>query len=153
MSLLLSVIFIALGTVSFVLAVNNIIQEDKHLAGNWYFLFLGLFSFIWSVGMGVFVLQTSTEIACFWRAFYLAGVMGVVVMSGLLVGIWLNIPSGFKRLADRFYVFGALLTYPMMCVENNFELVLTDHGMSYYTKGYIGRTFYNIYLLGFIIIA
>ncbi|MBQ4529312.1 MAG: response regulator [Lachnospiraceae bacterium] len=152
MSLLLSVFFIALGTVSFVLAVNNIIQEDKHLPGNWYFLFLGLFSFIWSLGMGVFILQTTPKGAYFWRAFYLIGVMGFIVMSGLLVGIWLNIPPLFRKLADTYYVFGALLVYPVISVRNACEVVLTDYGVSYYTEEYIGRTIYNMYLIGYIII-
>ena len=153
MSLLLSVFFIASGTVSFVLAVNNIIQEDKHLPGNWYFLFLGLFSFIWSIGMGVFILQTTEEGAFFWRAFYLIGVVGVIVMAGLLVGIWLNIPPFFKKIADIFYVFGALVVYPMVSVRNSCEFVLTDCGMSYYTVEYIGRTIYNVYLVCFLIIV
>lgn len=153
MSVLLSVFFIAFGTVSFVLAVNNIIQEDKNLSGNWYFLFLGLFSFIWSLGMGVFTLQTTEEGATFWRGFYLIGIMGVIVMAGLLVGIWLNIPPLFRKLADIYYVFGALLMYPMISVQNTCEFVLTDYGMSYYTVEYMGRTFYNVYLIGFIIIV
>ena len=93
MSLFLSVFFIAMGTVSFVLAVINIIQEDKHLIGNWYFLFTGLFSFIWSLGMGIFTLQTTEEGAFFWRSFYLVGIIGVIVMTGLLVGTWLNTPK------------------------------------------------------------
>ena len=100
MSLFLSVFFIALGTVSFVLAVNNIMQEDKHLSGNWYFLFLGLFSFIWSIGIGVFILQTDESMANFWRSFYLIGIMGVIVMTGLLVGTWLNVPPLFRNVAD-----------------------------------------------------
>ena len=153
MSLLLSVFFIAFGTVSFVLAVNNIIQEDKHLLGNWYFLFLGLFSFIWDVGMGVFVLQESAEGAEFWRAFYLIGVMGVIVIAGLLVGIWLNIPPKFKRMADTYFVFGALITYPVICVPETSQFVLTEYGMSYITNDYIGRKIYNIYLVGFIAIV
>ncbi|MBQ4523907.1 MAG: response regulator [Lachnospiraceae bacterium] len=153
MSLLLSVFFIASGTVSFVLAVNNIIQEDKHLHGNWYFLFLGLFSFIWSLGMGVFTLQTTQEGAFFWRAFYLIGVVGVLVMAGLLVGTWLNIPPLFKKIADIYYVFGALVVYPMISVRNACEFVITDYGMSYMTEKYIGRTIYNVYLIGFLIIV
>lgn len=153
MSLLLSVIFIALGTVSFVLAVNNIIQEDKHLAGNWYFLFLGLFSFMWSLGMGVYILQSNWEMAYFWRSFYLIGVLGVVVMSGLLVGIWLDISPFYRKLADAYYVFGALLVYPGISVKNACQLVHTDYGMSYYTVEYIGRTIYNIYILGFLLIV
>ena len=153
MSLLLSVFFVAMGTVSFVLAVNNIVQEDKHLPGNWYFLFLGLFSFIWSVGMGVFILQTTPKEAYFWRAFYLIGVLGVVAMAGLLVGIWLNIPPLFRKLADIYYVFGTLLIYPVISVSQSSELVLTDYGMSYYTIEYIGRTIYNMYLTGYIIIV
>ena len=153
MSLLLSVFFIASGTVSFVLAVNNIIQEDKHLPGNWYFLFLGLFSFIWSLGMGVFTLQTTEEGAFFWRAFYLIGVVGELVMAGLLVGIWLNIPPFFKKIADVFFVFGALVAYPMLSVKNACEFVLTDYGMSYCTVKYVGRTTYNLYLIIFLILV
>lgn len=153
MSLLLSVFFIASGTVSFVLAVNNIIQEDKHLPGNWYFLFLGLFSFIWSLGMGVFTLQTTEEGAFFWRAFYLIGVVGELVMAGLLVGIWLNIPPFFKKIADVFFVFGALVAYPMLSVKNACEFVLTDYGMSYCTVKYVGRTTYNVYLIIFLILV
>lgn len=53
MSLLLAVFFVASGTVSFVLAVNNIIQEDKNIAGNWYFLFLGC-----SVSCGIWEWQS-----------------------------------------------------------------------------------------------
>lgn len=150
MSVLLSAFFIATGTISLVLAVNNIIQEDKHLIGNWYFLFLGLFSFIWALGMGVFILQTEEFYAFFWRAFYLIGVVGVVVVAGLLVGTWLNIPIRFKKIADAYYIFGALLAYPMMCVKDACEFVVTDYGMTYYIKDYIGRSFYNFYVIGVI---
>ena len=148
MNVLLSALFIAMGTVSFVLAVNNIIQEDKHLIGNWYFLFLGLFSFIWALGMGIFILQTNEAYAFYWRAFYLIGVLGVVVVSGLLVGIWLNIPYSFRKIADVYYIFGALLTYPMICLKNTCVFVVTDYGMSYYTADYIGRSIYNVYIIG-----
>lgn len=150
MSVLLAVFLIAMGTVSFVLAVNNIIQEEKNIIGNWYFLFLGLFSFVWALGMGVFTLQTSEFFAFFWRAFYLIGVLGVVVMCGLLIGTWLNIPVKFRKIADVYYVFGALLVYPMIIVKNSCEFVMTDHGMSYFIKDYIGRKIYSVYILGVI---
>ncbi|MBQ4283839.1 MAG: response regulator [Lachnospira sp.] len=153
MSLLFSVIFIAFGTVSFVLAVNNILQEDKHIVGNWYFLFLGLFSFWWDIGMGVFTLQTDTEIAAFWRSFYLIGVFGVLTMAGLLVGIWLKIPTGFKSLVDTYIVFGALITYPILCHKRACEFVMTDYGMSYVTTEYLGRIVYNVYLAGVLILV
>ena len=146
MSLFLSVFFIALGTVSFVLAVNNIMQEDKHLSGNWYFLFLGLFSFIWSIGIGVFILQTDESMANFWRSFYLIGIMGVIVMTGLLVGTWLNVPPLFRNVADVYCVFGALLTYPLISHSSSCDLVITNFGMSYYIEEYIGRTIYNVYI-------
>ena len=100
MNLLFSIIFIALGTVSFVLAVNNILQEDKNIVSNWYFLFLGLFSFLWDLGMAVFTLQVTPEQAEFWRSFYLIGIMGVIVMAGILVGIWLDIPSVFRKFVE-----------------------------------------------------
>ena len=59
MNVLLAVFLVAFGTVSLVLAINNIVQEEKNLIGNWYFLFLGLFSFLWDLGMGIFTLQTT----------------------------------------------------------------------------------------------
>ncbi len=152
MNLFLSVFFIAFGTVSLVLAVNNIIQEDKHIAGNWLFLFLGLFSFLWDLGMGIFTLQTTQEGAAFWRSVYLIGIMGVIVIAGLLVGIWLNIPDGFKRVVDGYIVFGALLVYPVVSNSVACEFVLTNYGMSYITTDYLGRTFYNIYLIGYLIL-
>ena len=153
MSLFLSVFFIALGTVSFVLAVNNIMQEDKHLSGNWYFLFLGLFSFIWSLGMGVFTLQTDETLANFWRSFYLIGIMGVIVMTGLLVGTWLNVPPLFRNIADVYCVFGALFAYPLISNENSCDLVITNYGMSYYIEMYIGRSIYSVYIIGFLLLV
>ena len=153
MSLFLSVFFIALGTVSFVLAVNNIMQEDKHLSGNWYFLFLGLFSFIWSLGIGVFTLQIDMQMAIFWRSFYLIGIMGVIVMTGLLVGTWLNVPPTFRKFADVYYVFGALLVYPLISNKSSCELVITDFGMSYYIEEYIGRSIYSVYIIGVLLLV
>jgi len=148
MNLLFSVIFIALGTVSFVLAVNNILQEDKNIVSNWYFLFLGLFSFLWDLGMAVFTLQMTAEQAAFWRSFYLIGIMGVIVMAGILVGIWLDIPPVFRKIVDSYVVFGSLLSYPVLCTPNACEFVVTNYGMSYITTDYLGRVIYNVYLLG-----
>jgi len=153
MSLFLSVFFVAFGTVSFVLAINNIIQEDKNLPVNWYFLFLGLFSFIWDLGTGVFTLQTTQAGATFWRAFYFIGVEGVVVMAGILVGIWLDIPTRFRRFAEAYYIFGALINYPLVSHSSACEFVMTRFGMSYITKAYPGRIIYNIYLIGLISIV
>ena len=130
MNLLFSVIFIALGTVSFVLAVNNILQEDKNIVSNWYFLFLGLFSFLWDLGMAVFTLQMTAEQAAFWRSFYLIGIMGVIVMAGILVGIWLDIPPVFRKIVDSYVVFGSLLSYPVLCTPNACEFVVTNYGIS-----------------------
>ena len=150
MSSLLSVIFVALGTVSFVLAVNNIIQEDKNITGNWYFLFLGLFSFLWDLGMAVFTLQMTAENAMFWRAFYLIGILGFIALAGLLVGIWLDTPPLFSRIIDGYIVFGALLVYPFISAPQSCRFVLTEYGMSYITTEYPGRLVYNIYLIGYI---
>ena len=152
MSVLLSAFFIAMGTVSFVLAVNNIVQEDKHLLGNWYFLFLGLFSFIWALGMGVFNLQTDAFYAYYWRSFYLIGVVGVIVMTGLLVGMWLNIPTRFRQVAEAYYLFGALITYPMISSANACEFVITNYGMSYYIAEGVGRLIYSIYIIGAVLL-
>ena len=132
MSLLLAVFFVASGTVSFVLAVNNIIQEDKNIAGNWYFLFLGC-----SVSCAIFTLQTSQDGAAFWRAVYLLGVFGLVVMAGLLVGIWLDIPQAFRRIVDGYIMFGALVAYPLISASAACEFVVTEYGMSYITADYL----------------
>ena len=133
MNLFLPVLFIAFGTVSVVLAVNNIIQEDKNIVSNWYFLLLGLFSFVWDIGMAVFTLQTSAEETAFWRSVYLIGIMGFIVMAGLLVGMWLNIEDHFKKIAESYVVFGALIIYPIISAEQSCEFVNTSFGMSYIT--------------------
>lgn len=147
MSLLLAVVLMVLGTISLVLAVNNIILEDKNIAGNWYFLFFGVFSFIWDLGMGIFTLQTNEAYVRFWRSFYLIGILGFVVMSGLLISTWLKIPSRFRTLVDSWIIFGALLVYPLICSPKSCDFLMTEYGMSYFTENYPGRIIYNGYLL------
>ena len=152
MDLLISVSVIAFGTVSFVLAVNNIIQEDKNIIGNWLFLFMGLFSFIWDLGMGVFTMQSVEETAAFWRAFYLIGVLGLVSISGVLAGNWMNTPARLKKFVNAYLIFGALLVYPFICVKENCIFVVTEYGMTYQTTGYIGRNIYSIFVGGVFIL-
>ncbi len=153
MSMFLAVFFVAFGTVSLVLAINNIIQEDKNVAGNWFFMFLGLFSFLWDIGMGIFTLQKTEEFAAFWRSFYLIGVLGTIVMAGILVGIWLDIPARMRMAANAYFVFGALIVYPLISVPESCTFILTDYGMSYATNNCMGRWIYNVYLLFFILIV
>ena len=129
MSVLLSFVLIALGTVSLVLAVSNTIQEDKNIVENWYVLFLGLSSFIWDFGMAMFTIQTKVENAVFWRKFYLIGAFGLIVMSGVIGGTWVGIPSRLKKIADTYYIFGALIVYPILSVSEACVFVHTDYGM------------------------
>ena len=153
MNLLLPILLAVLGTVSLVLAINHIVQEDKNMVANWYFLILGLFSFVWNLGMAVFTLQTSEKWAEFWRSVYLIGIMGVLVMAVCLVGVWLNIPYRFRNLTDGYAIFGALTVYPFISVPESCEFVMTKYGMSYITTDYKGREIYNIYLLIFLILV
>lgn len=147
MSLLLAVTQMVLGTVSLVLAVNNILLEDKNIAGNWYFLFFGFFGFLWDLAMGIFTLQTNETVAQFWRGFYLIGILGFVVMAGLLIGVWLNIPLHFRKCVESFIIFGALISYPLIRSPRACDFLITDYGMSYFTEDYLGREIYNIYLI------
>ena len=151
MSVLLSFVLIALGTVSLVLAVSNTIQEDKNIVENWYVLFLGLSSFIWDFGMAMFTIQTKVENAVFWRKFYLIGAFGLIVMSGVIGGTWVGIPSRLKKIADTYYIFGALIVYPILSVSEACVFVQTDYGMSYITTNYSGRKIYFAYLIGYFI--
>lgn len=147
MDLLLALTLMIFGTVSLVLAVNNILLEDKNIAGNWYFLFFGIFSFIWDVAMGVFTLQTNVVEASFWRSFYLTGILGYITMACLLVGIWLNIPMHYRKIVDSFVIFGALVCYPLIRSPQACEFLMTGYGMSYYTENYTGRHIYNAYIV------
>lgn len=153
MNILLPIIFVALGTISFVLAVNNILQEDKNIVSNWCFLLLGLFSFLWDLGMAVFTLQVTPIHAAFWRSFYFIGILGVMVMAGVLIGIWLNIPARLKKVVEGYIVFGALLIYPVISSSKGCWFVITDFGMSYITAKYPGRILYNLYLIGFLLLV
>ena len=148
MDLFLSIVVIALGTVSFVLAVNNIVQEDKNIFSNWLFLFMGLFSFIWNLGMGAFIMQTTGEQAAFWRSFYLIGVIGLVSISGVLAGNWMNTPARLKNAVNAYLIFGGLLVYPVIQAKENCVFVITEYGMTYRATEYIGRTVYNIFVAG-----
>ncbi|MBE5851584.1 MAG: response regulator [Lachnospiraceae bacterium] len=150
MNLLLSIFLAVLGTISVVLAINHIIQEDKNMVANWYFLILGLFSFLWNLGMAVFTLQTNENAAAFWRAVYLIGILGFLVLAMCLVGIWLNIPPRFKSIAEGYAIFGALMVYPLISVSKSCIFVSMKYGMTYITTDYKGRVLYNIYLVGFL---
>lgn len=152
MSTIISLIIVSVGTVSLVLAINNAIQEDKSVIGSWYFLFLGIFSFIWEVGMAVFTLQTTEAGAAFWRSFYLTGTFGAIVMAGIIVGTWLGIPTALRKFADAYYIYGALLTYPMLCRSEACIFIQADFGMSYIRSDYLGGKIYMVYLCGFMII-
>lgn len=152
MSIFISLIIVAVGTVSLVLAINNAIQEDKSVIGSWYFLFLGIFSFIWEVGMAVFTLQTTEAGAAFWRSFYLIGTFGAIVMAGIIVGTWLGIPSELRKFADAYYIYGALLTYPLLSRPESCIFIQADFGMSYIRGDYLGGKIYIAYLCGFMII-
>jgi len=152
MDLFLSIVVIALGTVSFVLAVNNIVQEDKNIFSNWLFLFMGLFSFIWDLGMGVFIMQSNESSAAFWRAFYLIGVLGLVSIAGVLAGTWMNTPTRFKKVVDSYLIFGGMLVYPVISVKENCDFVIMDYGMTYRATDYIGRTVYGIFVAGVLIL-
>ncbi len=152
MGTIISLIIVAIGTVSLVLAVNNAIQEDKSVIGIWYFLFLGIFSFVWSVGMAAFTMQTTEAGAGFWRAFYLIGAFGAIVMAGIIAGTWLRIPPALKKFADAYYIYGALLTYPMLSVPDACIFMQTDFGMSYIRSDYLGGKIYMVYLCGFMIV-
>jgi len=152
MDLLISVSVIAFGTVSFVLAVNNIIQEDKNIFGNWLFLFMGLFSFIWDLGMGVFTMQSMAEPAAFWRSFYLIGVLGLVSISGVLAGSWMKTPVRLKRVVDSYLIFGAMLVYPFISVKENCVFVVTEYGMTYQATEHIGRGIYTFFICGVLVL-
>ena len=152
MSITISLIIVAIGTVSLVLAVNNTIQEDKNVIGSWHFLFLGIFSFLWSVGMAIFTMQSTVEGAGFWRAFYLIGTFGSIVMAGIIVGSWLRVPPTLRKFADAYYIYGALLTYPLLSMPEACIFVQTSFGMSYIRSDYLGGKIYMVYLCGFMII-
>ena len=77
----------------------------------------------------------------------------MIVMACLLVGVWLKIPPVFRKLADIYYVFGALLVYPIISTSNACIFVQTEYGMSYIIIDYPGRIIYNIYLIGLIVLV
>lgn len=147
MDVFLTWIMISLGSVSLVLGINNFIQEDKHIAANWHLLFLGVSSFIWDLGMAFFTLQTSVERAAFWRSIYLIGAFGVIISAGMICGVWLNIPIKVKRLANAYFIIGALICYPLLRVPEACIFIRTEYGMSYSPKPFTGLGLYITYLV------
>lgn len=149
MDVFLTWIMISLGSISLVLGINNFVLEDKRIAANWHLLFLGVFSFIWNLGMAFFTLQTTVERAAFWRSFYLIGAFGVIISAGMICGVWLNIPKKLKRFVNAYSIIGALISYPLLRVPEACIFIRTEYGMSYSPQAFPGLRLYITYLVGY----
>ena len=148
MDIFLTWIMVSLGTVSLVLGIHNIAQEEKTVAANWYLLFMGISSAVWSFGMACFTLQTTDTGAALWRSIYLVGVFGLIVSAVMLCGVWLNIPRKFQWAVNIFSVVGALVTYPLIRVPEACVFIQTKFGMSYSPRPFPGKEIYFSYLAG-----
>ncbi len=150
MDILLTIILLCSGTVSFVLAVTNLIYEDKHVRANWYIFVLGFFSFLWSLGMGLFTLQELSFQAAFFRKFYFVGILGFLVVVQMLLTEWMKGSKKSGAILNAYVLFGALFVYPIISCADAVHFVKTKYGMSYVFTAYPGRTFYNIFLLSYL---
>lgn len=148
MDIFLTWIMIFLGTVSLVLGIHNIAQEERTVSANWYLLFMGISSSVWSFGMACFTLQTTAEGAALWRGIYLNGVFGLIMSAVMLCGVWLNIPRKFRWSVNIFSVVGAFVTYPLIRVPEACIFIRTKYGMSYSPQPFPGKELYFSYLAG-----
>ncbi len=150
MDILLAMVLLCGGTVSLVLAVTNILYEDKHVQANWYIFLLGVFSFLWSLGIGIFTLQELPSEAAFFRRFYFVGIVGFLIVVQLLLVEWMKADAMFRMITNSYVLFGALLAYPFVTHPEAVTFVNTPYGMSYVARDYMGREVYNVYLCGYI---
>lgn len=148
MDIFLTWIMIALGTVSLVLGIHNIIQEEKNVAANWYLLVMSISSAVWNYGMACFTLQTEVEGAAFWRSIYLIGVFGLIVSAVMICGTWLNVSKKLQWCVNLYSIVGALVFYPLLRVPEACIFVLTEYGMSYSPRPMPAATGYFVYLAG-----
>lgn len=146
MDIILTWIMISLGTVSLVLGIHNLIQEDKNIAANWYLFFMDIFSTVWVWGMACFTMQTTDEGAAFWRSIYLVGVFGLIITAVMICGTWLNIPKKWQRVVTVFSILGAVITYPLIRVPEACFFIRTKFGMSYTPRPVQGQGLYFAYL-------
>ncbi|MBQ5675492.1 MAG: hypothetical protein IIV45_10515, partial [Lachnospiraceae bacterium] len=149
MEILLTIILLCSGTVSLVLAVTNLLYEDKHVKSNWYIFLFGFFSFIWSLGMGLFTLQDYGSEAMFYRKFYFIGIFGFLVSVELLLAEMVKLGKTFRFITNSYVLFGALLTYPIITHPSTASFLLTKQGMICITTDNAKRIYYNIYLVGY----
>ena len=148
MEIFLTWIMISLGTVSLVLGIHNILQEEKRIAANWYLFFMGISSSVWNFGMAFFTLQTTAEGAAFWRSIYLIGVFGLIVSAVLICGTWLGVPKKMYWFVNLYSVVGALISYPLLRVPEACVFIRTEYGMSYSPQPFPGKGLYFSYLAG-----
>lgn len=148
MEIFLTWIMISLGTVSLVLGVHNILQEEKRIAANWYLFSMGVSSAVWNFGMACFTLQTSDAGAAFWRSIYLIGVFGLIVSAVLICGTWLGVPKIMQRFVNIYTIVGALVSYPLLRVPEACDFIRTEYGMSYSPQPFPGKGLYFSYLAG-----
>ena len=152
MDIFLTIILLCSGTLALVLAVTNLLFEDKHVKANWYIFLFGFFSFIWSLGMGLFTLQDSASEAAFIRKFYFIGVFGFLVVVERLLVEWVKPGKTFRFITNSYVLYGALFVYPVITHPDTVSYVKTSYGMSYITADYGKRLYYNAYLTIYIII-
>ena len=152
MDIFLTIILLCSGTLALVLAVTNLLFEDKHVKANWYIFLFGFFSFLWSLGMGLFTLQDSASEAAFIRKFYFIGVFGFLVVVERLLVEWVKPGKTFRFITNAYVLYGALFVYPVITHPDTVSYVKTSYGMSYITADYGKRLYYNAYLTIYIII-
>lgn len=152
MSTLLAIVLLSTSTFALALVVNNIIYEDKQIKGNWYLLFLGICGFIWNLGMSLFTLETDPEQAPFWRALFLAGIIGFIVVAQFIVADWAKSPKKLRMVGSAYVIYGALSVYPIIIHKDTCEFVVTDFGMSYIIEDHWGPHIYSTFLVGYLII-
>lgn len=152
MSVLLAIVLLSTSSIALALVVNNIIYEDKQIRGNWYLLFLGIFGFIWNLGMSIFTLQTDPAKAPFWRALFLAGIIGFIVVAQFIVTDWAKTPKRLRMVGNVYIVYGALSVYPVIIHKDTCEFVVTDFGMSYIIEEHWGPHIYSAFLVGYLLI-
>ncbi len=141
-------VFSQLMFTGFVLALYFVIQvlhkREMKYKENRLFVFVCIFSSLWSFGFYGVNIQTVPEKAYLWRAIGMVGTFGYLISAQFLIAYLSDVKKIYRYLAQGFSLVGILI-YFFVIQKSHVTYELSVIGMSYTFAPTFWNNFYNVY--------
>ena len=119
-------------------------QNNPNKQMNHTFFALCISSSIWSLGFGLLIAQTNTNLAWLCRSIGMLGVFPYIIF-GMHILMDLEGTNGILRKISHFFSLSGIIIYPFIIQPKRQIFRLTKFGMSYSFVSDIWTTIYNVY--------